>query len=226
MRHDKLNAIELRSEGKSYKAISSLLGIPKSTLSGWFGAEDWSKEIKERLIKAENEVSKVHMQDLNKVRGENLRQQYRLARDEARKEFENLKYNPIFIAGIMLYWGEGDKVNPNGVKLSNTDSEMIKLYVFFLMKICNIPIERIKAQVLIYPDLDDLECRTFWSDASKLPIENFTKTTVIEGRHKTKRLATGICLITVSSSYLKVKILEWINLLPGELMNRAYYENM
>ena len=226
MRKDKDEAFQLRRTGKSYSEISASLKIPRATLSGWFGKEDWSEKIKQKLSKSMQQTHTVRLRELNQIRGSNLELVYNDARNEAREEFENLKYNPLFIAGLMLYWGEGDKVNPNGVKFTNTDAKMIKLYVFFLKNVCRVPLDKIKGQVLIYPDLDEPACRGFWSENSGLPIKNFTKTTVITGRHKTNRLANGICLVTVSSSYFKVKILEWIGLFAGELMNRRYYENI
>jgi hypothetical protein len=226
MRNDKLQAIDLRKSGKSYSQISDELKVSKSTLSGWFGKEDWSDTIKLKLSKSIQEKHTARLIDLNQIRGENLERVYSDARVEAQSEFERLKYNPIFISGIMLYWGEGDKVNKNAVKFTNTDPKMIQLYVFFLSKICNIPEEKIKAQVIIYPDLDNDTCKSYWAENSNLPLSNFTKTSVIEGRHKTNRLSNGICMVIVSSSYFKVKILEWIKLLPQALMSKDYYENI
>lgn len=49
MRLDKQLAIKLRREGKSYLAISGILGISKSTLSNWFSGVTWSEKTKHRL---------------------------------------------------------------------------------------------------------------------------------------------------------------------------------
>lgn len=43
MRQDKETAKNLRKLGKSYREIEEELGIPRSTLSDWFGSEEWSK---------------------------------------------------------------------------------------------------------------------------------------------------------------------------------------
>lgn len=183
--------------------------------------------MKERLIEASRATGNKRLQELNRIRGERLAKAYGEAREEARKDLQKLKYNPLFIAGVMLYWGEGTKTpSSNGLKFSNTDPEMVRLYVSFLRKVCRIPIEKIKLHVLIYPDLDDLSCRRFWSAASELPLSQFTKSVRVQGRHRTNRLSWGVCLVTVSSTYLKEKMLEWLKLLPGELMNKEYYENI
>lgn len=226
MRNDKENAIKMRKQGKSYGEIRESLKIPKSTLSGWFTDQEWSQDIKKRLTDSARKELTVAMGEMNRVRGNRLKRAYEGARDEARKEFETLKYSPVFIAGMMLYWGEGDKLTRQHVKLTNTDPEMVKLYVLFLTSVLRIPKTRIRLHLLLYPDLDDWLCQVYWSNASGLSRGHFTKSTVIQGKHKTRRLSFGVCIVNISSTYLKVKILEWLKLLPGELMNRGYYENI
>lgn len=226
MRKDKEKAIELRKEGKSYSEIYEALCIPRSTLSGWFGREEWSGTIRNRLAAARQEEHTIRIVELNKIRGQHLAKAYETAREEARKEFGLLKYDPLFISGVMLYWGEGAKDPKQGVKFTNSDSKMIEFYVQFLLKSCHIPIEKIKAYVLIYPELEEKTTRAYWSKASGLPWEQFTKSIVIAGRHATRRLSWGVCTITISSNYFKQKMLEWIKLLPEELRRKEYYENI
>lgn len=226
MRKDKETAVNLRRAGKSYNEIHQMLCIPRSTLSDWFTKKEWSEEVRKRLTTSAKEGSAVRLVGLNKTRGQRLAQAYEAAREEARKEFELLKYDPVFISGIMLYWGEGTKNPKVGAIVTNSDAKMIKFYVQFLIRSCRIPIEKIKAYVLIYPDLEEKTIRAYWSKVSGLPWENFTKSVVIEGRHATRRLGWGVCTVTVSSTYFKQKVLEWVKLLPEELLGKGYYENI
>ncbi len=226
MRGDKKAATKMRRSGKSYAEILAALKIPKATLSDWFGQSDWSRDVRKKLTKTASTVSTVRLRELNQIRGKNLKDAYHEAREEAQNEFVELKYNPLFIAGLMLYWGEGDKVTRHNTRLTNTDPEMIRLFVFFLTHACQIPKERIKASVLVYPDLSTSRCLAYWSKASGVSSDNFTRCIAIRGRHKTKRLPNGVCIVVVSSSYFKTKILEWMSLLPKELMDRKYYASM
>ncbi len=217
----------MRRAGKSYNEIRAALKIPKATLSDWFSKVNWSNDIAKKLAASVQKQHTVRLIELDKVRGTHLKRAYEEARKEARTDLLELKYNPLFIAGLMLYWGEGDKSQArNGVRLSNTDPLLIKLYVFFLTHACRIPIARIKAHILVYPDLDEEKCVQYWAKASGLPISNFTKCTRIIGRHKTKRLMWGVCLVAVSSTYFKEKVLEWLKIFPKELMNKEYYESI
>jgi hypothetical protein len=131
--------------------------------------------------------------------------------DEAKRCFGRFGGNPFFAGGIALYWGEGDSKPTNPLRLSNTDPRMIALYVKFLRIVMDIPDEKIKIGLVLYPDLSDHACRTFWSDTTGLPAKSFMKTQYIEGRHPTKRLTYGICMVVVNSRAAKLKMLTWID---------------
>lgn len=226
MRVDKKAATTMRREGKSYSEILKALKVPKATLSGWFGKANWSREVRKKLTAQATVASTERIRNLDRIRGRHLKRVYAEARDEARKEFAELKYNPLFIAGLMLYWGEGDKRTRGQVRLCNTDPELVRLFVFFLKNACQIPDEKIKGSVLIYPDLDPDTCVDYWSAKSGIAKNNFHACVTIQGRHKKRKLLHGVGNAMVLSTYFKEKILEWIRLLPHELMGKKYYESM
>ena len=110
MRKDKEIAFNMRRSGKSYNEIRSALKIPRATLSGWFSKVDWSNDIAKKLAVAVQKQHTVRIIELDKIRGTHLKRAYEEAREEARTDLFELRYNPLFIAGLMLYWGEGDKL--------------------------------------------------------------------------------------------------------------------
>jgi hypothetical protein len=218
MRNDKEHAIKLRKSGKSYREIKHELGIPLATLSDWFTEESWSKKIHKELNTKNLEVSKQRIIRLDKIRGKHLKKLYEEARLEARQDFDKLKYSPLFVAGVMIYWGEGDKASKNGFRISNADPLLIKVFLSFLRKICGAEEERIRAGILLYPDLDKEICEHYWSKQLGLNRDNFTKSIVVQGRHKTKRVKYGICTLNFSSRFLKEKMLVWISLFGKHLV--------
>jgi hypothetical protein len=219
MREDKSQAMQLRRSGKSYSEIRGILKIPKSTLSDWLSKDKKSGELKQVLIKKSAQQGKARLLKLNKIRGRHLEKAYQEARKEAKKEFEYFKLHPLFISGITIYWGEGDKISKHLIRIGNTDPAMIKVFVKFLLGICGIKKENIRAYVMIYPDLKETDCENFWIKESELKKGNFNKCVTIKGRHKTKRLPHGVCYISTGSTYLKEKINIWLSLLPKELIN-------
>jgi len=226
MRKDKEIAAKMRKRGKSYNEIYLALRVPKATLSDWFSKIGWSKKVAKKLANQIQVQHTARIKRLDKIRGQHLARAYEEARNEARQDLKILKYNPLFIAGLMLYWGEGDKATKGQVRIANTDPELIKFFVFFLRKVCNIPVEKIGVSILTYPDIDDKANRRYWSKISGIAQNKFLKSVHIRGRHKTRRLEHGVCSIFVSSTYFKVKMFEWLKLLPKELMDLRYYENI
>lgn len=213
MRDDKHLAIRLRKKGKSYNKISSELNIPKSTLTNWFSDLKWSQIMKQELGRKANYIARKRLRLINKGRRKMWEDWREKARQEARKSFPRLKKNPLFIAGLMLYWGEGDsKIENSQVRLSNTSPDLIKLFSLFLKNICGLPTEKIKISLILYPDLDEKKCKSFWSIVTRIPENQFKKSQIIKGKHPTKKLAYGICMIHLTSRQLKEKIFVWINL--------------
>ncbi len=225
MQTNKEKAIEFRRKGMSYSQISGELGTPKSTLAGWFKHESWSHEIKNRLsleVSWSNPQALAMLAQANRERWEKAHKQYQ---DEATQEFTILKDSPLFISGVMLYWGEGDKVLKNGqVKLSNTDPAMIEIFYRFLLSL-SVAQENIKIWLLLYPDLVDTVQKKFWSRATRVPLSQFKKSIYIQGRHPTRRLSYGVCNIYVSSRRLKEKMIKWIELYSQYFTAREFLKN-
>jgi len=217
IKEEKNRAFNLRKEGKSYGQISSLLKVNKSTISYWFKNIDWSREIKRQLIEKAKETSRKRLNHLNDLKKKKWNNYYLEAEKEAIKEFKHLKENKLFITAISLYWGEGDKVFKNGiVRISNIDAKILKIFNDFLRKICRVGVEKIGVSILLYPDLIPSKCLKFWSNGIRMPEGRFYKPTVIRGKHKTKRLENGVCVVSVHNKYLKKKILVWLDLFSKE----------
>lgn len=216
MRKDKMKAVALRMQGKSYKEIVRITGIPKTTLFEWFHLENWSQQIKNRLSKLNGKRGSDALNQYRKEAKSKLEKEKSRVRLEASTQFKKLKNNPLFIAGVMLYWGEGDKSMKYGqVRLSNSDAGLLRVFLSFLRIVCKISEERIKAWVLLYPDLHSDMCLTFWRKNLTMSHSQFIKPTVIRGRHPVKKLANGVCTVYTCNPLLKVRILEWIKLSAG-----------
>lgn len=218
MRKDKVRAFKLRRKNKSYSEINRILGIPKSTLADWFNKLDWSNKIKGQLLEKikPTRMDRIRLMTIaNSKKWSNWRKK---ARESAVIEFKKLKKHPLFISGIMLYWGEGDKILKNGrVSLSNSDPEMIRVFYVFLKNILRVPESKIRLSLILYPDLVDSVQKNLWSKLTNIPIQYFNNSVFIQGRHPTKRNSYGVCLVRVCDVSLKEKIMKWIELLQISL---------
>ena len=210
MRHDQPKAIELRKQGKTYREIQILLGISRSTLCDWFKDKEWSKHIKKSNTEKHIKISTEHLLKMNEGRRIMLEKKYKKVEEEAEKEFEIYKDDPLFMAGLMLYAGEGDKLDKGIIRLANIDFKLHRVFLKFCEKFLKKDRNTIKISLLLYPDLDINICIHKWSSELTIPEKNFYKTQVIQGKLKTRKLHFGVGTTIILDSFLKRKLLFWI----------------
>lgn len=225
MRKDRQKASKLRLGGKSYAQIRDALGVPKSTLSGWFSELELSKEAKEKILKR----SRIKSLDGLLKRNINQTMLAKKRRDEIRSTAKaELKYfskHDLFVTGVSLYWAEGYKrpVVRNGrelthhvVSLTNSDLQLINLFLRFLREICNVPEEKIYANLRIFEHQNERNLLNYWSGLTKIPKQRFDK--VYKGISKSSlgkkpynSLPYGTIQIRVGDTKLFHKIMGWID---------------
>lgn len=209
----KEKALKLRRNGKSYNNISKELGVSKSTLSLWFKNFKWSQEIKEKLVNIAKENSRQRLKKINSKRDLELLKYYKKAEREAKQEFALIKDNRLFVTAISLYWGEGDRNFKNGIiRISNIDPKMLRIFYEFLFKVCKVEKDKIRAGLLLYPDLKEQECVNFWSTKINIDSKKFFKSTFIQGREKNKKIGYGVCIVSVHNKFIKKKVLTWLDI--------------
>lgn len=210
MRHDQPKAFELRRQGKTYREIEKLLDVSRSTLCDWFKDEDWSKHIKKLNIETHIKISTEHLKKLNEGRCLMLEERYKKVEEEAIQEFETYKNVPLFAAGLMLYAGEGDRLDKGTIRLANIDFNLHKVFLKFCEKFLKTNQNTIKFSLLLYPDLDVNVCVKKWSSELNIIEKNFYKPQVIQGKLKTRKLHFGVGTTIILNSFLKRKLLLWI----------------
>jgi hypothetical protein len=134
----------------------------------------------------------------------------------------DLSNRDLFIAGVALYLGEGDKTNPSLI-LTNSDPRTLKLWVRFLEIVCSVSSKKLKAHIDYYEDMEYSTLLNFWSGELGVPSENFEHPTLKKGRtawgdQRGQRSLYGTVHIRFHDSRLKSLMMSWINdLLDGKL---------
>lgn len=214
-------AIRLRRHNYSYGQIYRELNIPKSTLSGWFSHLTWSKSISNDLNKAQLLRNSVRLRAMNKKRML-LRDERHIAfKKQAYIDYLKLKKGKLFIAGLCLYWGEGEKTNKSRVGVINSDASLLRIIVSFYKRFLDVTNEKIRAAIFIYSDIDEHVAKTYWSNALNIPIKNFIKTQVLPSRSVLTKKNTkyGVCSVYFSSTEMNVKMIEWLRLLAADTIS-------
>lgn len=206
-------ALEMRRSGKGYNEISKLLGVAKSTLSIWFrsSSEDFDAVKSENVARNRRESSE-HLFEFTKERKRILFLKYDEAIRDAAAEFEKYRNEPLFVAGLALYIGEGDKVSRSHIRISNVEWRTHEIFIRFLEKYLLFPREKVRVQILGYPDHTVEDLVVYWSNKLSVPKEHFYKTQILPGKGR-KKLQFGVGMSIISSTRAKYKLNTWMELL-------------
>lgn len=217
MSHDsivKRKVYLLRHKSKSYSEIQKLTKIPKSTLSDWLSDEDWSIKIKNQLTENALVNYKPNLEKSLKVITEKKNARLLKYRTQALKDYKKFRNDPLFVFGLGLYWGEGDKKSTYSVAVTNSDPNILRIIAKFFRKYLSIDESMFRIRLFIYKDIDKIFAMNFWSKLLDVPKSQFIKVQTLESRSKlTKtKLKYGICTLYCSNTEFHIKIMEWIRL--------------
>ena len=70
--------------------------------------------------------------------------------------------------GIGLYWGEGNKKNKTSIRLGNTEPELIRNFIEFLVNICGVKKKDISFSLIIFSDINPMVAKKFWIKELKI----------------------------------------------------------
>lgn len=207
----KEHAIQLRRRGSSIGRIERKLGIPRSTLSGWFRnvtiSEEHKKRLHERwlkaLIKARKKSAIWHKEQ----------KQRRLleARNYAIKVLEDLNGKKRFISELtlaILYVCEGRKTS-DFTSLGSSDIKLLKFFLEALKYLYKIDLERIRCTLSLRADQNAEKMKRYWARGLTLPLKCF-KAAYKDPRtlgSKTYPTYRGVCSIQYNDISIKRKLL-------------------
>lgn len=185
----------LRSKGYSLLEISQEVSVPKTTVFYYIKGV---------------EILPEYLSDWAGKRGGSRNRrlsQEKKAFEEATELVRILSDKEKILFLSALYWAEGSKKD---FGLSNTDPNLIKVFVEGLRGVFGITDDRLRVSVRIYEDLDRERCLSFWSDVVGIPKEKFINVNVVAGKKKGK-LPYGMCRVRVAKGGELLKKINGIN---------------
>jgi len=215
---EKAKAREFRKEGKSIREITRLLNVAKSSVSVWVRDIKLTKEQELNLIERNNGNSGPYIgSSANKEKNLEIRKKY-----QEEGKIEARKKEWLFVAGCMLYWGEGSK-RRNTVGLANSDPYLLKLFLKFLYNYFDVKKEEIS--VFLQYHVDDGQTNeyyeNFWLKELNLTKENLCKSN-IDHRPRTsvhkgkgRKCLYGCCTVFVYRTDIVQKIYGGIQEIGG-----------
>jgi transcriptional regulator with XRE-family HTH domain len=164
-----------RDEGRSIKEIAKLLHVSVSSVSRWTADITLSPAFIEALrqrnpaVNGRLEGTRERSAAMRAVRIADQALGRELARSPTR----------LHLAGCMLYWSEGSK-DRNVVRLTNSDPDLLALFVRFLRECYAVPPERIALSVNCHLNngLQLAEIEAWWLERLGLPVMSLRKAAV------------------------------------------------
>jgi predicted transcriptional regulator len=221
MRLEKQKATELRKKGLSYAQIGKILNVSKSTLSYWLSGIVLPKDAQDILDKRSYKKSTEALIKRNKNQTKLAAERANKIRIAAKKEFRSLIKRPLFLSGISLYWAEGYKKGAAGsrwksVDFANSDPEMIVIMMKFFLEECDIPLEKVRAQLIAHENVEIRSAVNYWARITKIHKNRFIKTCISDKRkriskRKNSNLTHGTLHIRINDVSFFFKIIGWID---------------
>lgn len=214
----KEKTIALRKQGLSYSEILKMIPVAKSTLSDWLRSVGLSKSQKQKLT--QKKLDAIHKGA--EMKREIRERKTKIVKAKAISEVGPINNRDLWLLGTMLYWAEGAKEKKYdvsvGVKFSNSDPLMIKLFLKWLKE--NIKLRDNEIVFELYLHVNYLNVRhkvvRYWAEVTGYPVEKFDKVyykrhNINPKRRKTGHNYHGQLIIKVrKSTNLNRKITGWI----------------
>lgn len=201
----KQEALKLRRLGKSYKEIGHMLEVPKSTLSYWLNKIELTND--QQLLILKKQID-------GRIKGAKNRKNNRITKEKmiitkAANEITKISKRELWLLGIIAYWCEGAKQKNNNISsrviFSNSDPLLIKLFVVWIEKVCNISKNRLIFTLYIHENGNLERGLQYWSKILEINKDSFGKTVFKKHKVSTNRkydnkFYYGLLRVTVKSS--------------------------
>lgn len=200
-------AIALRSVGISITVIEKKLGVPRSTLSGWFKNINIEEPYKERL--ALNTREALSRARLKAVEWHKAQKELRLlrAKQEATYILDQISINKeiLDLAFAMLYLGEGSKSSSS---IASSDPRILRFVLSVIKHNYSISPLSVRCDLHLRMDQDKEKLKKYWSNELNIPLSNF-KYVAYDQRSagkKTYPRYMGVCVIYFGSIAIQRKL--------------------
>ncbi len=203
----------MRKNGISMTQIERKLGIPRSTLSGWF--KDVRLTEKQRTQLMQNSRDGWQKARQRAVESHNTKKSLRLmhAEKEALAVLEKIDTSPevLDLAFAMLYFGEGAKKNLTAI--GSSDPVMLRFALFVLKKNYGLSVDGMRFDLHLRADQDPTTSKQYWARALNVPVEKF-KYVAFDKRtigKPTRDGYKGVCLIACGNIAIQRKLIYLYN---------------
>lgn len=219
-RLDYTKAIELRLTGKSYNEIAKDLDVGKSLLSYWLRDLELPLEAK-KILEVKSSYPREKFAEYNRQKHERVQKENRQIRESSQKKIKAIKSYELLLLGAALYWAEGykrhgGKIPTAYLSFSNSDPNMVKVFLRFAREVLKVSEEKVKPRIHLYPSTEKEDAIRFWSEITSISKERFSTSVQVsrasQGKRPKNLLPNGTLDLRIHS---RQKFFEVMGLIDG-----------
>lgn len=210
-------ALQFRTRGFTLEEIAKICNVSKSTVSKWLKNNTISENVTKQNKKRAGQENAKRLKLMSKTRDSERSYRYKEAVRSAETEYKHYKSSPLFMAGLMLYFTQGDLKNEHQVRLSGTEEKAHKIFIKFATEYLGVPKSSIHFWISLYKGQSEEVCMKRWKTATTLPYSQFYKNQYINTKKTKDTLHNGVGNTIIGSTVLKHKLAKWIELSLKEL---------
>jgi len=206
----------IRKLGWSYGEIMDVIPVPKGTLANWCQGIDLTESQIEGIVSRTNSRRNLP-RDTQRKRRHQVEDIKEAARLFARSHLQD----PFWVAGTVLYWGEGSKT-AGYLEMANADPRALILFMEWSRRF-----HRADPTFVLHLHLhegnNDESAREYWRRALNLSDVEFYKTFIKHAGtgHRKNHLPFGVCRVRMRrGTDALIRTLEWIDVLSEEHAGR------
>lgn len=187
------NLKRARKGGRSITELMNIFNMPKTTV--WHHVQDIPLGDAQKLELRQKQGG-------SRQRSENA---WIKANVEAGVLLANSSIRELCVKATMLYWAEGNK---RALVFTNTDPEILSIFVLFLTRVLEVENERIRILVRTSDPIKPDIVRKFWQERLKVPLPQIKVNH--DNKHNRTKSNNGICRLWVIKSGYEFKVLQSI----------------
>ena len=205
----------LRSLGLTYSEIQAVIPVPSGTLS------NWSRDVtltSDQITAIKQRAGPHNQRGIPKDTQWRRRLEIETIRADARTFGETHLHDPVFVGGVVLYWGEGAKTR-NYLDLTNSDPAALRAFVRWVRTYFDADAEFVLSMHL-HEGNDERAAREYWAKSTGLEPVRFTKTYIKPAGtgHRKNHLKYGVCRVrTLRAGDHWNRIMVWIEVVAAHL---------
>ncbi|MDA1169164.1 MAG: hypothetical protein O3A36_02395 [bacterium] len=201
----------MRSKGRPYSEIAGKLGVSKSSISIWCRNVTVSMRHKKQLKKmalAGAMKGRKKWADMRRTQKKEFLEQIAI---ETKKDIGMLSKRDRFIAGLMLYAGEGDRTQER-VGMSNSNPQILIFILNWWHEFLNLDRESFYAHLYLHVGLNEKRAKEFWMKTLRIKKEQFKYVyrPIPHQSHKKNIHEFGVCSVRINKIASHRKLMGWI----------------